>query len=304
MILDPLGPPSPSVVIIVMGVAGSGKTTIGGQLATELDCPFWDADSFHTESSVKKMSSGVPLTEDDRLPWLRHLREQVIDSNAGKRLAVLACSSLKASHRQILADGRSDVRFVYLRVSPELARARLQGRSAHFMGADLVDSQFADLEEPSDAIVVDGALDPPRIIEAILRGLNAPAVEAATAGKEQQETGALDAVTLASLRSVWSEVGASDAFDADRAVALVVNRLRHYEAGLWRVAETHDNLKALIEHRRAAGQEVSPADELRLDALRKTTQIAWLALSAPRWLARLEAPSERVGTPASDTPLP
>jgi gluconokinase len=174
--LEPQGPPPTPVLVIVMGVAGSGKTTIGSLLASELGCPFWDADIFHSEASIAKMRDGAPLTDADREPWLRMLRDQVVDAVAGKGFGVLACSSLKASHRRILASGKDEVRFAYLRVTPELARTRLQKRPSHFMNPQLVDSQFAELEEPDDAIVVDGALPPAAIIATILRGLNAAAI--------------------------------------------------------------------------------------------------------------------------------
>jgi gluconokinase len=158
-----------------MGVAGSGKTTIGSLLASELGCPFWDADSFHSKASIAKMRHGIPLTDADREPWLRMLHDQVVHAVAGKGPGVLACSSLTAAaHRHILASGTERVRFVYLRVSRELACVRLQQRPSHFMNPKLVDSQFAELEEPDDAIVVNGALPPTAIVETILRGLNAP----------------------------------------------------------------------------------------------------------------------------------
>jgi len=154
-----------------MGVAGSGKTTIGSLLASELGCPFWDADSFHSEANVAKMRNGTPLTDADREPWLRMLRDQVVDAVGGQRLGVLACSSLKASHRHLLAAGTDWVRFAYLRITPELACQRLQLRRSHFMNPQLVDSQFAELEEPDDAIVADAALPPAAVLETILRGL-------------------------------------------------------------------------------------------------------------------------------------
>ena len=170
---DPLGPPASPVLVIVMGVAGSGKTTIGALLASELGCPFWDADSFHSEANIAKMRRGTPLTDADREPWLRMLRDRVVNEVAGKSVGVLACSSLKASHRQILAGGADWVRFAYLRVAPEIARRRLQKRPSHFMNPALVDSQFAELEEPDDAIVADGALPPAAVLETIRRGLAA-----------------------------------------------------------------------------------------------------------------------------------
>jgi len=159
-----------------MGVAGSGKTTIGSLLASELGCPFWDADSFHSEANIAKMRHGTPLTDADREPWLRLLRDQVINAVVGNGFGVLACSSLKASHRHILTSGKDRrVRFAYLRVTRELARMRLEKRPSHFMNPELVDSQFAELEELDDAVVADGALPPAAILETILRGLNAAA---------------------------------------------------------------------------------------------------------------------------------
>jgi gluconokinase len=175
MLIDPLGPPVAPLLVIVMGVAGSGKTTIGALLASELECPFWDADSFHSDASIHKMRSGTPLTDADRAPWLRTLREQVVNAViSGNGCGVLACSSLKVRHRQILADGTDRVRFVYLRITPELARMRVERRPAHFMNPGLVESQFAELEEPQSAIVVDASLPPAAIVDAIRRELNAP----------------------------------------------------------------------------------------------------------------------------------
>jgi gluconokinase len=248
--------------VIVMGVAGSGKTTIGSLLASELGCPFWDADSFHSEASIAKMQQRTPLTDADREPWLRMLRDQVVNAVAGHTLGVLACSSLKASHRHILTSGKDRVCFAYLRVTPELARTRLLKRPSHFMSAELVDSQFAELEEPDDAIIADGALPPPRVIETILRGLNAAAIAAATEGMPPEAAVSLDAPTLASLRSVWSEAVPTETFNADRAIALVVNRFCRYEVALRRIVDEADNQQALLQ----------------------TAQIAAGALTPPRWL--------------------
>lgn len=282
-----------------MGVAGSGKTTIGALLASELGCRFWDADSFHSTANIEKMKQGIPLTDEDRAPWLLTLRDQVVDAVAGKNMGVLACSGLKVRYREMLAEGTDRVRFVYLRVTPELARRRLATRPPHFMNPELVENQFAELDEPSDAVVVDGSLPPPEIIEAILRGLNGQAVAHATDGMPAQETASLEAATLASLRSAWAEVAPDKPFDADRAVALLVNRVRHYEETLWRIVETPDALKALMAHQRATGQETEPGADHRLDGLRKAAQIAGVALSPPRWLVSRKMPST-----ADDKPIP
>jgi gluconokinase len=283
-----------------MGVAGSGKTTIGALLASELGCRFWDADSFHSAANIEKMRQGIPLTDADRTPWLVTLRDQVVHAVAGKTMGVLACSSLKARYREMLAEGTDRVRFVYLRVTPELARRRLATRPPHFMNPELVENQFAELDEPPDAVVVDGSLSPPQILEAILRGLNGRAIAHATDGMPAQETVSLEAATLASLRSAWAEVVPDKAFDADRSVALLVNRLRHYEETLWRIVENPDALKALMAHQRATGQETEPGAENRLDGLRKAAQIAGVALSPPRWLVSRGLPSSPDDKPASD----
>jgi gluconokinase len=151
-------------VVVVMGVAGSGKTTVGGALAAALGWRFVDADSQHAPESIAKMARGEPLDDGDRRPWLDRLRA-IIDGvlarpgGAGPGL-VLACSALKASYRARLAGpgvgGR--VRFVHLAGTSELFRARLQGRAGHFMKPEMLDSQLATLEVPADAVTVDAAL--------------------------------------------------------------------------------------------------------------------------------------------------
>jgi gluconokinase len=165
------GPPAASVIVIVMGVAGSGKTTIGRLLASRLGWRYWDADQFHDAGNREKMRAGIPLTDDDRCPWLQRLRREVIDAVPAGESAVLACSSLKASYRHLLSDGADRVRFVYLQATRDVIRARLRAREGHFMSPALADSQFAELEEPRDAIVVNAALEPSAILETILRAL-------------------------------------------------------------------------------------------------------------------------------------
>jgi gluconokinase len=147
-----------------MGVSGSGKSTIGAPLAERLGLPFFDADEFHPPANVAKMGSGVPLTDADRWPWLALLNEKL----KGERDAVLACSALKKSYRDALSDGLTDCRFVHLRGSIELIRARLAERKHRYMPASLLDSQFATLEPPSAAIDVDIAQAPERCIEQIM----------------------------------------------------------------------------------------------------------------------------------------
>ena len=158
-----------------MGVAGSGKTTIGRQLADEIGCSFVDADWFHSAANVAKLRAGVRLSDEDRLPWLNRLRREVLEpAHRGGGCVVLACSALRASHRRILAESGGRVRFVYLRVSPDVVAERLRTRSAHFMNPGLITSQFADLEEPDDSITVDGTQAPAAIVMQVRRAMAAP----------------------------------------------------------------------------------------------------------------------------------
>ena len=160
------------MVIILMGVAGAGKTTIGRLLAKQLAWEFADADDYHSEANVQKMSSGIPLTDADRAPWLAALRE-LISGWIGKGTnAVLACSALKREYREALGTS-PQVHFVYLKGSPEVLRERMHRRAGHFMTERMLASQLATLEEPDDAtaIVVDTDRSPLEIVEEIRRQL-------------------------------------------------------------------------------------------------------------------------------------
>ena len=153
--------------VVVMGVSGSGKTTIGRLLAARLGCAFLDGDDFHPPGNVAKMAAGTPLTDADRLPWLKALNEKLRqDQNA-----VLACSALKESYRKTLSTGLDDCRFVHLRGSIELIRSRLGERKHRYMPASLLESQFATLEAPDRAIDVDIAQTPQRCVEEIVAAL-------------------------------------------------------------------------------------------------------------------------------------
>jgi len=158
------------MIVIVMGVTGAGKTTVGQLLADKLGWQFADGDDFHPLANVEKMRRGIPLTDDDRRPWLAQLRTQIQAWIAQHRNVVLACSALKQSYRDELRTG-PEVRFVYLKGSPELISRRLQSRHGHFAGAQILAGQFADLEEPADAVTVDVSADPSKIVAEISQKL-------------------------------------------------------------------------------------------------------------------------------------
>lgn len=143
------------MVVVLMGVTGSGKTTVGERLAAELGWTFADADDFHPASNKAKMHAGIPLTDDDRWPWLEALRRAIEQSLASHRSIAIACSALKGSYREVLAGGLEDVHFVLLDGDPEVLRSRLAHRAHEFMNPALLQSQIETLERPEDAIVID-----------------------------------------------------------------------------------------------------------------------------------------------------
>src|SRR5258708_5902729 len=153
-----------------MGVTGSGKTTVGSLLAARLAWLFADADDFHSAANKEKMRKGIPLTDADRLPWLAAMHDQITKWVALKQNVVLACSALKRSYRQELWNG-PEVKFVYLRGSYALIAQRLRARQGHFADEPILARQFADLEEPSDALVVDLSAPPAEILAEICRRL-------------------------------------------------------------------------------------------------------------------------------------
>jgi gluconokinase len=154
-----------------MGVAGAGKTTIGQLLATRLGWQFHDADDFHPSTNVAKMRAGIPLTDADRAPWLARLNALAESELAAQRNLIIGCSALKASYREQLAAGIRSMRFVYLRGTKALIAQRLADRQGHFMPPGLLDSQFATLEEPADAIVVSIDQTPDEIVAEIFAAL-------------------------------------------------------------------------------------------------------------------------------------
>lgn len=159
------------LVVVVMGVSGSGKTTVGRALARALGWPFYEGDDFHPESNVAKMSRGDPLTDQDRYPWLAALHDRISDCLERKQSAVLACSALKQAYRDQLFDGNDRTMLVYLRGTYELIRQRMTTRKGHFMKADMLRSQFDALEEPQDAFVVDVEKDVESSVAAIVQAI-------------------------------------------------------------------------------------------------------------------------------------
>jgi gluconokinase len=160
--------------IVVMGVSGVGKTTVAEMLATRLGWTFSDADKFHPPGNVEKMRSGMPLTDDDRWPWFRIIAAEIDRHRSTGTGYVTACSALKRAYRAILTDGRPDVRVVYLKGDRGLIMSRLQVRKDHYFPPQLLDSQFATLEEPlasERALVVTIEQPVDSIVDEIVRGL-------------------------------------------------------------------------------------------------------------------------------------
>ena len=158
------------MIVIIMGVTGSGKTTVGTVLAQQLGWEFADADDFHPPGNVAKMKAGIPLDDADRAPWLASLRQAIEQWIAKRENVVLACSALKKNYRDELVVGR-EVSFVYLKGSYDLIYQRLKQRHGHFASAKILAGQFADLQEPDDTLTV--KIDQPveEIVAEIRRGL-------------------------------------------------------------------------------------------------------------------------------------
>jgi carbohydrate kinase (thermoresistant glucokinase family) len=163
-------------IVVVMGVSGSGKTTVAAMLAGALHCQFLEGDELHPPSNVAKMHGGTPLTDADRWPWLRKIASEIDGWRSRGESGVVTCSALKRTYRDILIGDRPDVTLVYLRGSRELIQQRMAARHEHFMPVALLDSQFATLEEPGPderPIVVDIGGRPAEIVAAIVRQLEA-----------------------------------------------------------------------------------------------------------------------------------
>lgn len=162
------------VIVVVMGVSGSGKTTVSALLAAGLGWQFQEGDALHPPENVEKMRNGTPLTDADRLPWLRKIAEEIERWRDRGESGVVTCSALKRSYRDIIIGSRPDVRLVYLKGSYDLIRHRLAARHEHFMPVALLDSQFAALEEPAPdehPIVIDVGGRPADLAAEIVRRL-------------------------------------------------------------------------------------------------------------------------------------
>lgn len=160
--------------IVVMGVSGCGKTTVAEGLAAALAWPFAEGDRFHPQANIDKMAARIPLTDEDRWPWLRILADWITEHERSGRSTVMSCSALKKSYRDVLRSGGRRVRFVHLHGDRAILTGRLEARAGHFFPADLLDSQYAALEPlagDEDGCVVDIALDPEAQIKDALRSL-------------------------------------------------------------------------------------------------------------------------------------
>ncbi len=156
------------MIYLIMGVSGSGKTTIGAALSQKLGCTFYDADDFHPPKNITKMSQGIPLNDSDRLPWLKAIKSLINQHQEENKNAVITCSALKESYRNLLQENTTDVALIYLKGSYETILKRLQHRSEHFMKENMLISQFKTLEEPDNAIIIDINLSVEEIVQEII----------------------------------------------------------------------------------------------------------------------------------------
>ncbi len=178
-VMPPRSPKSPPPrVIVLMGVSGCGKSTTGRYLSRALGWPFRDADTFHPEANIHKMSRGMPLDDEDRMPWLRAIAEWIDGHRSAGTRGIVSCSALKKQYREMLIGRRGDVGLVYLYGSFALISDRLSRRKGHFMPPELLRSQFAALEEPAReelALHIPVRLPPKRVVERIVAAFDLPA---------------------------------------------------------------------------------------------------------------------------------
>jgi gluconokinase len=159
------------MVVLLMGTTGAGKTTVGKILAARLCWTFLDADDFHPPANIEKMHHGIPLTDADRLPWLEKIHAELLRQRPSGRNIVLACSALKQSYRDLLSS-ELDVRIVYLRGTYDVMRQRIEFRHGHFAGQGILAGQFADLEEPRNALVLDVSRSPQQLAAEVIASLH------------------------------------------------------------------------------------------------------------------------------------
>lgn len=157
------------MIVVIMGVSGCGKTTVGRRLAQRLDWKYYEGDAFHPVENIQKMSKGIALTDDDRLPWLASIKKVIDQCCEGGSDAIVACSALRRDYRFYLAANIPEIRFVYLKGEFSIIRERMKSREGHYMKAGLLESQFASLEEPDDAMVIDIGESPKEIVSRVVR---------------------------------------------------------------------------------------------------------------------------------------
>lgn len=156
-------------VLVLMGVTGSGKTVIGRMLARDLGWEFLDGDDFHPTANIAKMAAGIPLTDEDRFPWLKMLGDEIFKHIKNGKNTIVACSALRSVYRDVLSGGKSEIRFIYLKGTKKLLLQRLKNRVHSFMPSTLLDSQLEILEEPKNAIIIEISPTPKVIVEEIKR---------------------------------------------------------------------------------------------------------------------------------------
>ena len=160
------------MIILLMGVAGSGKTKIGKMLGDRLGWRFYDGDDYHPENNIRKMSSGIPLTDEDRTPWLLRLNAIMRETTRAGENIIVGSSALKQSYRDILGKGVDDLRIVYLKGSFDLLFARMQKRRGHYMKPEMLQSQFDALEEPQDALTIDVTAASDAVVSQIMKAFS------------------------------------------------------------------------------------------------------------------------------------
>ena len=160
-----------ATALVIMGVSGSGKTTVGKALSIHLDWPFYDGDAFHPARNIEKMSKGIPLTDEDRQPWLERLNKLMKEHLDKNTSLIVACSALKKSYREILKKDLETIQFIFLEGSFDLIMKRMEGREGHFMKAEMLQSQFDTLEKPDDAFIISIDQSVEKIVKSVLEKL-------------------------------------------------------------------------------------------------------------------------------------